>query len=64
MNLLEDNLKKNHKPLCLSIINVFIEFTKHDKEIFSQVKSHVSPKLLMLMNASKDEELFNILKHI
>lgn len=34
MNLLEDNLKKNHKPLCFSIINVFLQFTKNDPEVF------------------------------
>ena len=64
MNLLEDNLKRNHKPLCLAIINVFVKFTKDNAEIFKQVKAHVGPKLLMLMCSSEDEELFNILKHV
>ncbi len=64
MNLLEDNLKFNHIPLCLSIITVFIQFSKNDDKTFDQVKNHVSPKLLMMMNASEKEELFNVLKHV
>ena len=64
MNLLEDNLKQNHIPLCMSIINVFIEFTKNKPKIFEQVKKHISPKFLMMLSSSEDEELYNILKHI
>jgi AP-4 complex subunit beta-1 len=64
MNLLEDNLKQNHIPLCMSIINVFIEFTKNKPKIFEQVKKHISPKFLMMLSSSEEEELYNILQHI
>lgn len=64
MNLLEDNLKQNHIPLCMSIINVFLEFTKNKPKIFEQVKKHICPKFLMMLSSSEEEELYNILKHI
>ncbi len=64
MNLLEDNLKINHIPLAMSIITVFIQFTKDKPKIFKEVKNHISPKLIMMMSAAQDEELYNLLIHI
>ena len=52
MNLLEDNLRKNNKPLILAIINVFLKITKNNKDIFEKIQKHIAPKLLLMYTSS------------
>lgn len=64
MNLLDESLKRNHIPLRMAIISVFIHFTIDHSVLFEQVVQRVAPVLVSIACMAEDEELYNTLYHV
>lgn len=64
MNLLDESLKRNHIPLRMAIISVFVHFTIEHTVLFEQVVQRVAPILISIACMAEDEELYNVLYHV
>ena len=64
MNLLDESLKRNHIPLRMAIISVFVHFTVDHSVLFEQVVQRVAPVLVSTACMAEDEELYNVLHHV
>ena len=63
MNLLDDSLKRNHRPLLLAILNCFFKFTKGKTKVFRSMVKRAAKVLLSLISSSENEALYDMLKH-